>query len=149
MKFNNQRLFLDYVIKFELFGSYESSLLSCEYPIIDCYISIKRTDSSDDELSYAEKLKVFEQLPFKNSKRFETAFLGYLVEWRTKHFKEKFFFTMDPKASNAVLSSVGFFARLKFYQQFLAFNGIVCLLGTPYFGFGFSFSRMGQGFFNC
>jgi hypothetical protein len=107
-----------YSLRFHLFGSYQSGLLSDENPIIDCYIDIKHADLS--ETTYAEKVEVFKKLPFSTPSKFETAFIGYLIKWKTKYFDEKFFFTMDPKALNAVYSSVSIKSQFLYFFSVLS-----------------------------
>lgn len=106
-----------YSIRFHLFGSYQSGLMTLLNPMVDCFLEIKRIDAT--EPTYDEKLEVFRQLPFQVRGRFETAFVGYSVRWETNYFNENLFCTFDPKARNAVLSSVSYilhFRSLIFYS---------------------------------
>jgi hypothetical protein len=96
-----------YSIHFHLFGSYEFGLMTTSNPLIDCFMEIKHIDGS--EPTYEEKIHAFHQLPFQIHSRLEAAFVGYVARWESNHFSENFFFTLDPKARNSVLSSVCLF----------------------------------------
>jgi hypothetical protein len=72
--------------------------------LIDCYMVVKGLDGS--EVTMDKKLEVLCRLPLKIKRRFETVFKGYIVEMNRNKRKIHFFFTFEPRAWNAVLSTV-------------------------------------------
>jgi hypothetical protein len=76
--------------------------------LIDCYVFIKNLDGSDVTMN--KKLEILDRLPsnFTRKRLFETVFSGYVMQMKENGVKTFLFFTLDPRAFNAVLSTVSF-----------------------------------------